>query len=73
MTNSKLCFIGAGFHATTNIIPSAVEAGAVIQAIATRHMERSTAVLQRFGSRGTAYDDKMYTLLLLTTFESEKD
>ncbi|GEC88368.1 Gfo/Idh/MocA family protein [Brevibacillus brevis] len=62
MSNSKLCFIGAGFHATTNIIPSAVEAGAVIQAIATRSMERSKAALQRFGSRGTAYDD--YKIML---------
>lgn len=54
---SKLCFIGAGFHATTNIYPSALEAGAEIVAISTRNMDRSKAALQRFGSTGTAYDN----------------
>lgn len=39
---SQLCFAGAGFHATTNIYPVAVEAGADIQAVATRHLERET-------------------------------
>ncbi|MCY9693188.1 Gfo/Idh/MocA family protein [Paenibacillus alginolyticus] len=57
MKKSRLCVIGAGFHATTNIYPSAIEAGAEIAAIATRSMERSKAALQRFGSTGTAYDD----------------
>lgn len=57
MSKTKLCFIGAGFHASTNIYPSAVEAGAQIQAIATRNMERSEAALLRFGSNGTAYDN----------------
>jgi UDP-N-acetylglucosamine 3-dehydrogenase len=57
MDKVRLCFIGAGFHATTNIFPSAVEAGAEIAAVATRSMERSKAALQRFGSTGNAYDD----------------
>ncbi|MDM5278678.1 Gfo/Idh/MocA family oxidoreductase [Paenibacillus silvae] len=54
---SQLCFVGAGFHASTNIFPAAVEAGAYIQAVATRHHERSQAALLRFGSSGHAYDD----------------
>lgn len=54
---SKLCFIGAGVHASANIYPSAIEAGATIQAISTRNMDRSRAALQRFGSSGTPYDD----------------
>ncbi|MCM3749608.1 Gfo/Idh/MocA family oxidoreductase [Paenibacillus pasadenensis] len=57
MKNATLCFIGAGFHASTNILPAAVEAGADIGAVATRSLERSQAALQRFGSRGTPYDD----------------
>ncbi|NUU80182.1 Gfo/Idh/MocA family protein [Paenibacillus xylanilyticus] len=57
MTQTKICFIGAGFHATTNIYPSAIEAGATIQAISTRSIERSQAALLRYGSTGTAYDD----------------
>ncbi|UPK45982.1 Gfo/Idh/MocA family protein [Paenibacillus pabuli] len=62
MKKAKLCFIGAGFHASTNIYPSAVEAGAEIQAIATRSMERSEAALLRFGSSGTAYDNAQLML-----------
>lgn len=62
MTQTNLCFIGAGFHATTNIYPSAVEAGATIQAISTRSIERSQAALLRFGSTGSAYDNA--TLML---------
>ncbi|WP_091017582.1 Gfo/Idh/MocA family protein [Paenibacillus amylolyticus] len=57
MKTTHLCFIGAGFHASTNIYPSVVEAGAQIQAIATRSMERSEAALLRFGSNGRAYDN----------------
>ncbi|NUU62306.1 Gfo/Idh/MocA family protein [Paenibacillus agri] len=57
MGTSKLCFIGAGFHATTNIYPSALEAGAEIVAISTRNIDRTKAALQRFGSRGNAYDN----------------
>ncbi|MEC0099565.1 Gfo/Idh/MocA family oxidoreductase, partial [Bacillus anthracis] len=57
MTKAKLCFIGAGFHASTNIYPSVIEAGAEIKAISTRSMERSKAALQRCGSSGTPYDD----------------
>lgn len=57
MNTTKLCFIGAGFHAATNIYPAAVEAQAHIQAIATRSLERSAAALQRFGSSGRPYDN----------------
>ncbi|EIT84822.1 Oxidoreductase, Gfo/Idh/MocA family/transferase hexapeptide repeat protein [Fictibacillus macauensis ZFHKF-1] len=57
MKKTKLCFIGAGFHATTNIYPAVVEAGAEIVAIATRSKERSQSALTRFGSTGTPYDD----------------
>lgn len=57
MNTTKLCFIGAGFHAATNIYPAAVEAKADIQAVATRSLERSAAALQRFGSSGTPYGD----------------
>lgn len=57
MTKARLCFIGAGFHASTNIFPSVIEAGAHIQAIATRHIERSQDALRRFGSTGNAYDN----------------
>lgn len=48
-------FIGAGFHASTNILPAAVLGGVRIQAIATRSSERSAAALRRFGSDGIAY------------------
>ncbi|NOU80492.1 gfo/Idh/MocA family oxidoreductase [Paenibacillus sp. LMG 31459] len=57
MNITKLCFIGAGFHAATNIYPAAVEAKADIKAVATRSLERSAAALQRFGSSGTPYGD----------------
>jgi len=57
LKKANLCFIGAGFHASTNIYPSAIEAGAEIQAISTRNIDRSKAALQRFGSNGTPYDD----------------
>jgi len=57
MSQTNLCFIGAGFHATTNIYPSVIEAGANIKAIATRSMERSSLALKRFGSDGTPYDN----------------
>lgn len=62
MKTTHLCFIGAGFHASTNIYPSVVEAGAQIQAIATRSMERSEAALLRFGSNGQAYDNAQLML-----------
>ncbi|SEL58384.1 Gfo/Idh/MocA family protein [Paenibacillus sp. OK003] len=62
MKKAKLCFIGAGFHASTNIYPSAAEAGADIQAIATRSIERSKAALLRFGSSGKAYDNTQLML-----------
>lgn len=57
MKKANLCFIGAGFHASTNIYPSAIEAGAEIQAISTRNLNRSKDALRRFGSNGTPYDD----------------
>lgn len=62
LKTTHLCFIGAGFHASTNIYPSVVEAGAQIQAIATRSMERSEAALLRFGSNGKAYDNAQLML-----------
>lgn len=57
--NSKIacCFIGAGFHASTNIYPSAIEAGIDIKAIATRRMASAQAAIQTFNSQGRAYDD----------------
>lgn len=57
MKKASICFIGAGFHATTNIYPSAGCAGIDIQAIATRNLEGSKAALLQFGSRGRAYED----------------
>lgn len=53
----NLCFIGAGFHASTNIYPSAIEAGINIKAIATRNMNNSRKAMLKFGSQGNAYDD----------------
>lgn len=52
MNSIDLCFIGAGFHASTNIYPSAIEAGINIKAIATRSIENSQKALLRFGSEG---------------------
>lgn len=57
MKKTPVCFIGAGLHSTANIYPAALEAGAEIQAIATRSLERSRNALQRMGSEGAAYDD----------------
>ncbi|MBS7531206.1 Gfo/Idh/MocA family oxidoreductase [Hazenella sp. IB182353] len=57
MQNVKLCFIGAGFHATTNIFPAVVAAGAEIGAVATRNIENAASTLKQFGSGGTAYGD----------------
>ncbi len=57
MKTTPICFIGAGLHSTTNIYPAALEAGAEIQAIATRSVERSQNALKRLGSEGNAYDD----------------
>lgn len=62
MKKTKVCFIGAGLHSTTNIYPAALEAGADIQAIATRSYERSQNALQRMGSEGQAYDDYRHML-----------
>lgn len=57
MEKINLCFVGAGFHASTNIYPSAIKAGANIQAIATRSIDNSSKALLRFGSQGNSYDD----------------
>jgi UDP-N-acetylglucosamine 3-dehydrogenase len=62
MRETNLCFIGAGFQASTNIYPSAMEAGVNIKAIATHSLENSRKALLRFGSTGTPYDD--YTKML---------
>lgn len=51
----RLGVIGAGFHATTNILPSLGLAGLPIAALATRDVERSRAALLRSGSDGTPY------------------
>ncbi|MCS5716239.1 Gfo/Idh/MocA family oxidoreductase [Herbiconiux sp. CPCC 205716] len=48
--------VGAGFHATTNILPALGLAGVPIAALATRSTERSRAALARVGSSGAAYD-----------------
>jgi len=57
MRKANICFVGAGFQASTNIYPSAVEAGIDIMAITTRNIEASRAALVRFGSKGSAYDN----------------
>lgn len=54
---NNLCFIGAGFHSSRNIYPSAVEAGVNIKGIATRNLNNSIEAIRRFGSKGNPYDD----------------
>jgi len=51
----SIAVIGAGFHATTNILPSCLRAGLAIDAIATRDVQRSADALLRFGSTGQAF------------------
>ena len=51
---SGIGMIGAGFHATSNVLPSVVLAGLPIVALATRDTARSAAALLRFGSDGRA-------------------
>ncbi|MCI2958495.1 Gfo/Idh/MocA family oxidoreductase [Agromyces atrinae] len=53
----SIAFIGAGFHASRNLLPAAVIAGVRIDAIATRDIDRSRAALRRFGSDGVPYGD----------------
>jgi UDP-N-acetylglucosamine 3-dehydrogenase len=53
----SLAFIGAGFHASTNLLPAAVLGGIRIEALATRSLTGSRAALTRFGSDGVPYDD----------------
>ncbi|TAM70440.1 MAG: ASCH domain-containing protein [Microbacteriaceae bacterium] len=53
----SVAFIGAGFHATANLLPACVLAGIRIDAIATTDVDRSAAALARFGSDGVAYGD----------------
>ncbi|NQX36742.1 Gfo/Idh/MocA family oxidoreductase [Herbiconiux sp. VKM Ac-2851] len=48
--------VGAGFHATTNILPALGLAGVPLAALATRSEAGSRAALARFGSDGAAYD-----------------
>lgn len=52
-----LGMIGAGFHASTNVLPALGVAGIPIAALATRDAGRSQSALLRFGSTGTAYGD----------------
>lgn len=56
MKKIDLCFVGAGFQASTNIYPAVIESGANIKAIATRSISRSEEALRRFASSGVAYD-----------------
>lgn len=53
----SIAFIGAGFHASRNLLPATVLAGVRIDAIATRDIDRSRAALRRFGSDGVPYGD----------------
>lgn len=53
--SARLGVIGAGFHATRNILPSLALAGIDIAALATRDLARSKAALTRFGSAGRPY------------------
>lgn len=55
MQKKELCFIGAGGHATNNLYPAALLAGAAIPAVATRHLESAGRALASFGSGGRAY------------------
>ncbi|MBF4574482.1 Gfo/Idh/MocA family oxidoreductase [Herbiconiux sp. VKM Ac-1786] len=48
--------VGAGFHATTNILPALGLAGVPLAALATRSEDGSRSALARFGSDGAAYD-----------------
>ncbi|WP_308466619.1 Gfo/Idh/MocA family oxidoreductase [Rathayibacter soli] len=53
----SVAFIGAGFHASSNLLPACVLGGIRIDAIATTDVNRSAAALARFGSDGVAYRD----------------
>jgi len=55
MPQHSISVIGAGFHATTNILPSCVRAGLDIEAIATRDAQRSAEALRSVGAIGKAY------------------
>ena len=62
----KFCFVGAGFHATTNIYPSFIESKGIISAISTRNIQRSKEALIRLGSfnENNGYDD--YKKMIVT-------
>ncbi|NRT11314.1 Gfo/Idh/MocA family protein [Flavobacterium sp. 14A] len=62
MKRNNIAFIGAGFQATTNIFPAAIEAGITVTALATRNIEKSQDALTRLGSNGAAYGD--YNVML---------
>lgn len=62
MKRNNIAFIGAGFQATTNIFPAAIEAGITVTALATRNIEKSQDALTRLGSSGAAYGD--YNVML---------
>ena len=47
--------VGAGFHASTNILPAIRAAGLDVVALATRDRDRSAAALAANGFRGTPY------------------
>lgn len=56
MQNNSVAVIGAGNHASTNVLPALVRAGFTIDALATRDMKRSAEALLSLGSGGRAYD-----------------
>ena len=57
-------FVGAGFHATRNIIPSFIEAGGIINGMSTRSKMRSAAALSKAGSSATGKPFDDYKLML---------
>ena len=56
MTTHPVAFVGAGFHAQTNLLPSAAFAGIDVVALASRSTDRSRVALSRSGLNGSPYD-----------------
>lgn len=54
-TTNRIGFIGAGFHASTNLLPAAALAKADIVALVTRDPERSQRVLDSHGFTGRGF------------------
>lgn len=55
MSSPRIGIIGAGFHASTNILPALRLANIDIAALATRDIERSISALSRHGLTGRPY------------------